>query len=455
MPSQKFKSLKVTVGGNPYRMNTFFVGRHAEIAAVHDHLATGRSTLLIGGRRTGKTFLTSKLPDIGRPLLLLDAGAWKLDSEADVLNEIGAGLDQFTGQYEIDRPYTRGSLVERLKQIGQIAIVIDEADRMLSEPWAASFLSYLRWIDDHALRSLIAFLLIGGPSLSEYRNPDDHGSPPLNTADPVYLEPLNPLDVSKMIVNLPTEVSPSEVMQWAGGHPWLINRLLADVWDGKEFQEAIDHVWDISVRNFKVWHRQIGEEGIAFLKVLPSRGLDMSEFRTGKMVQHREALLKCRYTCLVQRGERGTYQPGPKLFLDWLLSNQVEPHKWDIAISYASEDVNIARSIYSQLSKQLRVFFAPAEDAYMWGQDLNKALPNTYGVDSRFVLVLSSESYVRKHWTQIEFSIALNSLSDGHLLVVNFGKLPPDMPPNLVFMDASPANLVGLIENIRRKLEKQ
>jgi hypothetical protein len=350
------------------------------------------------------------------------------------------------------QPYDRESLVHRLKDAGQIAISIDEADRVLGESWAGSFLFYLRWMDDTALRSQVAFLLIGGPMLADYRNPDDHGSPPLNTAEPVYIEPLAPADVSEMLVGLPSAVTTNKILQEAGGHPWLINRLLAEVWDGKKLQTAVDDVWDIAIRNFKIWHRQIGETGVAFLRAMPNKGLSISEFRRGKMVQHREALLRCRYTCLVRRGDKGIYQPGPRLFLDWLSAIHGEAQTWDIAISYASEDESLAKAIYDQLRPHLRVFFAPAEVAYMWGQDLNKVLPNTYGVDSRLVLILSSDSYVKKHWTNMEFKAALEALGFERLMIVNLGSLPRILPPNIVVMNANPANLVSLVANIRTKV---
>ena len=440
---------------NPYRKNELFVGRGTEMAAVRSHLASGQSTLLIGGRRAGKTFLASRLNNVGRPLARLDAGGWALDSEANVLNAIGQGVDRAKGVKSPKRAYTRDLLTERLTNAGDIAIVIDEADRILGETWAGSFLHYLRSLDDAILRSKIAFLLIGGPGLAEYRDPDDNGSPPLNTADLVYLEPLTSSDVAELIAGLPNEVAVEEVMQHAGGHPWLINKTLTKVWDGQKLHEAVDSVWENAVRNFAVWHRQVGQKGVAFLKALPHTGLSRSEFRTGTgtMARHREGWLKCRYTCLVRQGEDGKYLPGPKLFLDWLSSaDGVEPQSWDLALSYASENVELAKSIYEQLRTQFKVFFAPAANAYLWGHDLNTVLPQTYGVESRFVLVLSSESYVNKYWPGVEFAAASKSAGDGRLLVVNLGKLPAAMPRDLVFMDANHASMVGLVETIKEKL---
>jgi MOSC domain-containing protein YiiM len=69
------------------------------------------------------------------------------------------------------------------------------------------------------------------------------------------------------------------------------------------------------------------------------------------------------------------------------------------AISYASEDERLAASIHAGLKSRFRVFFAPDQEAYLWGEQLGLTLPKIYGENSRFVLVLSSAAYVSKHWT--------------------------------------------------------
>jgi hypothetical protein len=78
-------------------------------------------------------------------------------------------------------------------------------------------------------------------------------------------------------------------------------------------------------------------------------------------------------------------------------------------------------------------------------------LPNTYGVSSRFVIVLSTEEYVRKHWTITEFRAAL-SLKPGRLLVVNCGKLPEGIPPDLIYREADPAAMITLVRDLQERL---
>jgi hypothetical protein len=146
------------------------------------------------------------------------------------------------------------------------------------------------------------------------------------------------------------------------------------------------------------------------------------------------------------------YRPGPQIFLDWLESGEDGSHPWELAISYASEDEALARALYQQLRGEIRVFFAPEESAYMWGQDLNKVLPNTYGVDSKFVLVLCSESYVRKHWTMVEYKATTNALGEGRVLIVSLGALPPDAPAGIVYRNSSAASLVTMASTLKDKV---
>src|SRR5262249_50144930 len=121
------------------------------------------------------------------------------------------------------------------------------------------------------------------------------------------------------------------------------------------------------------------------------------------------------------------------------------------SISYAGEDVDIARAIWTQLRDEFRIFFAPEEKAYLWGEDLNGILPHIYGQDSRYVLVLSSKTYVRKHWTREEFRITLRAMRN-RLLLVDLGAIPAGMPKDVVYRPGSTDSLISLIPVLRNKL---
>lgn len=175
---------------NPFWSKGLFVGRHDEVARLERKLREGRSTLLIGGRRVGKTTMIGRLSQdgTGRTLVRADASGWDLSN-------LETGLGALRGELEGLLPTTYGQasrdeIVHLLDAASPLALVIDEADYLLLAPWGPLFYRFLRWLDDNHMRESISLLLVGGPVLELFRDPDDKGSPPLNTADPDHVWPL-------------------------------------------------------------------------------------------------------------------------------------------------------------------------------------------------------------------------------------------------------------------------
>ncbi|HYC92010.1 MAG TPA: TIR domain-containing protein [Thermoanaerobaculia bacterium] len=426
---------------NPYAGRGPFAGRQQELAEIREYLAQGDSALLIGGRRAGKTSLAEHLGDIERPLYRFDAPSCSLESEANVIRALGRKLGGDCG--------TRDELTALLRSRAPLAVVVDEADQILAETWAGSFLSYLRHLVDNELRSELAILLIGGPALNRYKNPDDKGSPPLNTARRVYLQPLKREARRELAAPLPAPPDFDWLDLHAAGHPWLLQRLLEQLWRGRSQDEALERVFAEALPNFEIWKRQLGEAGHRFLDALPPDGVARTALlRDPAWRPYHEAAVIAKSLCLVDVDEQGRVRRGPALFLDWLGTAQVAD-EWDLAISYASEDVTIAREIAKELTGKMSVFFAPDQNAYLWGDDLNRVLPQTYGVNARYVLALTSKAYVKKHWTNVEWQAALGG-SARKLLVMELDALPPDMPPGLIYRAFKPENLISLISDLTK-----
>lgn len=173
---------------NPFHSTDLFVARDVQLSSVTGMLQQSRSTVLIGGRRVGKTTFARHITEdaVPRSLVRTDVAGWNLASEATALGVLlsaARGLEEIThGQA------TRHEVTVALRAIRPLPLVIDEADRVLLTRWGPGFFFYLRWLDDTYLREDIAILLAGGPVLALFRDPDDRGSPPLNTADPYFLD---------------------------------------------------------------------------------------------------------------------------------------------------------------------------------------------------------------------------------------------------------------------------
>ncbi|MGW1681969.1 AAA family ATPase [Saccharopolyspora sp. NPDC002376] len=434
---------------NPFYAPNLFVGRDAQLADVNRMLTHGRSALLIGGRRAGKTTFVRNITEeaVGRALVRTDVSGWDISSETAAL---GGLLGSLHGVQETKHhAATRHDVALALDRIKPLTLLVDEADRVLLAQWGPAFFSFLRWLDDTHLREDLAILLAGGPVLAVFRDPDDRGSPPLNTAEPRFLDPLDRSAVAQLAKHVP-EVDLDDVMDQCGGHPWLTIRLLAALYDGKSFDDALDDLFDLAVGTFPVWERQLGEAGRRLLRELPAGGLTLRDLRSQSWVKHREAARLSRSVGAL-RVEDHRLRRGPRLFSEWLHGRGPETTTWDLAISYASEDEDLARQIHTQLRNEFKVFYAPDQDAALWGTDLVRCLPNIYGVQSKHVLVLSTKVYKTKHWTRIEYDSVVARAPE-RILLLDCGALPDDLPDGMVYRGSSPGELIGLVAALRDKL---
>jgi len=76
---------------------------------------------------------------------------------------------------------------------------------------------------------------------------------------------------------------------------------------------------------------------------------------------------------------------------------------YDVVISFAGEDREIAESIASSLvTKGVNVFYDEYEQAILWGKDLYVHLTKIYRDESKYCLMLLSDSYAKKQWTSHE-----------------------------------------------------
>lgn len=308
IPASPSRSLPETCT-NPFYDR--FVGRTAELHRCTTELKEGRSVLLVGGRRAGKTTLLRQLDDatLGRRLFHVDIAAHEPTSEADLLGWLGR-------EFGAEGCHDRDTFVSAVRKQIPLVLAIDEADRLLGRPWVGPFLAWLRWLDDTLLRRDLSLLLAGGPMLSRYRDPDDRGSPVLNTTEPVYLEPLD-IRARRMLLDvLGAAVNEEEMFRATGGHPFLLTKVLGRVWEGSELGSALREVFRTSQAHLETWRAQAGEDGRALLTSIPSGGLPEDDFELGGSRSNEIGLLlELKSLCLVDIVEGRVYR-GPSLVLD-------------------------------------------------------------------------------------------------------------------------------------------
>ena len=77
--------------------------------------------------------------------------------------------------------------------------------------------------------------------------------------------------------------------------------------------------------------------------------------------------------------------------------------KYDVSISFAGEDREVAESIASRLiESDIRVFYDNYQKADLWGKDLYSHLVSVYRDSSKYCLMLLSENYTKKLWANHE-----------------------------------------------------
>lgn len=84
-------------------------------------------------------------------------------------------------------------------------------------------------------------------------------------------------------------------------------------------------------------------------------------------------------------------------------TDEMNTYDYDIAISFAGEDRTVAEAIANKLKTQgVRVFYDKFEEANLWGEDLYVHLDEVYSKKARFCIMLLSEHYAKKAWTNHE-----------------------------------------------------
>jgi hypothetical protein len=78
-------------------------------------------------------------------------------------------------------------------------------------------------------------------------------------------------------------------------------------------------------------------------------------------------------------------------------------YEYDVAISYAGEDRQYAEQLADVLrSHGIKVFYDKYEEATLWGKNLYDHLSDLYQHKARYCVMLLSQHYASKVWTNLE-----------------------------------------------------
>ncbi|WP_010493166.1 TIR domain-containing protein [Paenibacillus elgii] len=121
---------------------------------------------------------------------------------------------------------------------------------------------------------------------------------------------------------------------------------------------------------------------------------------------------------------------------------------YDIALSFAGEERDIANQLFKKLSsEEISVFYDKNEQHRILAEDVEEYLGPIYRSEARFILVLLSKNYPRKIWTKYE-SEQFKERFNGEVIPVWFSDALPGM------FDKTSA-FGGITIDVSKKIEVQ
>lgn len=134
--------------------------------------------------------------------------------------------------------------------------------------------------------------------------------------------------------------------------------------------------------------------------------------------------------------------------------------KYDVAISFLSQDESTATALYNRLNDGLEVFFYPRSQEELAGTDGMESMRKPFLDESRIVVVLYQEPWGATPWTRIEqTAIQEGCLNQGwhrlfFIVLANNSKLPVWLPQNHIRFNYTDFGLEGAVGAIKARVQE-
>ena len=321
---------------NPYNarsIDALYVGRKFVLEKLATGLGQGKSYLVVGGRRMGKTTLLSQLAkrcaandlrfsrfSVQSAPGLTVAATWMWSEIVSAI--VGRPIDipaNHADPYRAAREALSGVTLE-----GRVAVGIDEADILLKTPDSASFFNNLRnFLGESAWRGQVTVVASAAYGLGWFAT---RGSP-LNNMSEVRLERLTIAEVRELAdfgFSL-TEAELTELERVCGGHPYLAQGTLEQMWgrngDGGVEVAAKDHAASSPV--FENWWEHFSESCRALYSCYAEASGDVSASTAQRVPGiagtggFSEAQARLAFHGVIAIGDYSSARVNGSLFRDW------------------------------------------------------------------------------------------------------------------------------------------
>ena len=102
------------------------------------------------------------------------------------------------------------------------------------------------------------------------------------------------------------------------------------------------------------------------------------------------------------------------------------PSRYDLALSFAGTERNLAEAIFKDLeARELEIFYDKNEQHRILAQDVEDYLRPIYQSDAQYVVVLLSKEYPKRIWTKFESEQFKQRFKKGGVIPIWFSDAPP------------------------------
>ena len=131
-------------------------------------------------------------------------------------------------------------------------------------------------------------------------------------------------------------------------------------------------------------------------------------------------------------------------------------NRYDVALSFAGEDREIAKNLAMSLREEsVNVFFDEWATNELWGKNLFQHLTNIYN-ESSVVIVLLSKHYLEKQWTQTELRTLRNTAvhtQDYSIFPIKIDDSPyPSVVSTIGYIDLRVTSIKKIVDLVKEKL---
>jgi len=136
-----------------------------------------------------------------------------------------------------------------------------------------------------------------------------------------------------------------------------------------------------------------------------------------------------------------------------------EQYKFDVALSFAGEDREIADVLAAALRRAgVTVFYDRYQQAELWGKDLYQHLQTVYRDEARYCVVLVSRYYAQKLWPRHELAQAQARAfreNREYILPIRLDDTElPGLNPTVGYIDLRESSMSAICDLILQKLGK-